>query len=321
MVSRFNLDFTYSYRMNIFSILFVILLPLSLSASVVEPRVAWDKQNVSVCWGRHQDAIKISDSQADFSFSLPQEIYELSPEKKRFLQQHIQGEFSTTRTGINFTGWNVCNGTEDVILLTVDLDTQFVPHDRLDFTPSGVASIGQDGKLERGIFSKTRKGLAPNYAAITIPHPDSLRAQDWFTIKRGLIHELGHVAGLKHEQGREEIKSYPQCQEYVGERLTRSSLLTGIYDQYSVMNYCHTSEIRRSGGGGRSPNKKTLAQQIPDPLVIKVFEQSTGTFFEYLPALSSGDVHALRCLYLYHPEQKKKLCHSGFNPWSIKSEL
>ena len=124
---------------------------------------------------------------------------------------------------------------------------------------------------------------------------------------------------------------------------------SSLHDPLSVMNYCYQfilddynyfrdyrAEVEPIEGDlAKIENEKNKKAGIPLPQrwtfedYERFYKQALNTQPEFTkqfgeqvekrkklePQLSKGDIHALKCLYVYNDSQKEKVCHKDFNPY------
>lgn len=231
------------------TIIFITLLfSMSSKAGIVEPNTLWDKTAVVTCWYDQEaqlgltiiNSVKMAKQKYDF---VPKE---LSKKEKEKVQQAVERNFSPTRTGIHFIGWKDCSQTENPDLIVMEAKSRIPILNRPGF--NGRAVIGEEGLFSAdeqtgatGYFGKS--GLVSNVALYT---------QQSGTV----VHEFGHVAGLRHEHIQEEAKDDDLCHKTQVplnfkkpeglEKPHSTTLIFTEYDQKSIMNYCWLITQRKS---------------------------------------------------------------------------
>jgi len=238
--------------------------------SIAEPLVKWSKPEVRVCWYA-----------GDRGFT---------EEEKQAVQKIVQQEYTPKKTGIYFTGWKNCADimwdNYDVSLLE---DTDDKPY-KIAFDGQSSA-IGENGILEKETRWSSRQSKMVDHEFYRTKDTSKLpnvylvaqrKAQFKISylvdLERTALHELGHIAGLRHEHARPEAQLDPHCK---GVSLTEKEIDTtdryGEYDNHSIMNYCWKYYLEDNGGP----------------------EAEIG--------LSDGDRHTLQCLYL--PASESNQCN------------
>lgn len=156
----------------------------------------------------------------------------------------VTKEFTPARTGIYFTGFKDCEDTPnpDVVILRA------APKIILFDTPSfrGRAVIGQDGEYSYnyGEDGVPVKGVHGEYESGFYKKSGKVAHVALKSINPGtVIHEFGHVAGLRHEHIHEEAKYDPNCSNRgvaypTEEKFYDSAHVETNYDSRSIMNYC-----------------------------------------------------------------------------------
>lgn len=171
--------------------------------------IPWDKREVSVCFHPRT----------------------LSQAHRQRIQQWVEAEFTISRVGIQFTGFQECQPDGgDVIAIGF----------RQGFgnKPSN-ATVGRNTPEER--LERQPRVLS------TYSHVEGWVQLSTSDINREtVVHEFGHVAGLEHEHLRAGAELDPRC-----ERVSPSTGILrnpvyhsyyahhGEYDPNSIMNYCY----------------------------------------------------------------------------------
>ncbi len=258
-----------------------VLFSTAVNAGIIEPNVIWDKKELKTCFfdDNSQLAHTILETKKN-----TKENFDFSPKKLRKSQKQavydvISKEFSASRTGIYFTGFQDCSKVRnpDVIVMRaaskiILLDTPSfrgravigeagVFQTYTEFNPKTGASeyvMDKDGTFHEGFFEKSGKTAFV-----------ALRTTNYGTI----VHEFGHVAGLRHEHIREEAANDKNCGDFrvvwpTKEKLYDTAQMETNYDAKSIMNYCYLQS--RSG---------------------RVFEENVGNI------LSAGDIQTLKAHY------------------------
>lgn len=217
-----------------------ILLPCISFSGVIEPDVRWSDPEVKVCFAPTslRSFTDIDNDDQNF-LSIPPVLMEWNNELMDYMRSTVESSYSENSTLVRFVGWNICTGDE--LLSTVYL----FPVKGSFF--EGVSTLGEHGKkvdLYIGQEKTSRYVKEHN----PIKHP-SLAIKFTKTNMKNLtyiiLHEFGHLAGLRHEHIREEANRDVNC-SYYGSSILRSSedlgisaRLAGAYDPYSIMNYCY----------------------------------------------------------------------------------
>ena len=216
-------------------LIFYILCVFRVSAAIVEPLVLWDKLEVKVCFYETQQnltqTVLQSQSHAIRNYQLSATQY--TQKEKELIQSVISANFSNEFTGIHFTGFKSCTADlndSDVLLIKAIYQSPYAygrPY-------PGRASMGQNGILSEEGYKE--KGPEKAFVALG-------------SLNRGVIvHEFGHLAGLRHESIVEEMNEDPKCESINLSYPTREPLLNtavreSLYDEQSIMNYCHLLDI------------------------------------------------------------------------------
>jgi len=215
---------------------------LSLQAGIVEPKVLWEKNQITTCFYDKESQLSLTrlksrkDTLKDYNFK-PRE---LSRREKKKVMETVLKDFTPERTGIHFVGWKDCSKTDNPDLIVMEAKGKVPFLTRPTF--NGRAVIGEDGLAEQdehgnfGFFQKT--GLVSHLALYT-------------QNKATVIHEFGHVAGLRHEHIHEDSINDKNCHKFGVtvdfENLEQpfvTTLFHTEYDSFSIMNYCYLQTQR-----------------------------------------------------------------------------
>lgn len=235
------------------TILSLGLLSASLQAGIVEPHTLWNKTEVETCWYDQEDQLALT---RIGSVKKAKEVFdfkprELSRREKKKVKETVMANFSPETTGINFVGWKSCSEVQSPDLIVMEAKSKVFLLDRPSW--NGRATIGEEGIISRdihgeiGFYGKSKR----------VPHVAL------YTQKRGtVVHEFGHIAGLRHEHIRPEAKLDKTCHnpfvplDFDKPEELETPFITSVfvteYDPQSIMNYCwlitRRSEHNRNKG-------------------------------------------------------------------------
>lgn len=269
--------------------------------SIGEPNVTWLKRKIHVCWHTGGN---------DFA-----------AEQKAAVQKIVEQEYTTSRTGISFVGWEDCQSlTSEQYDLMIIQDNILLPSNETvekyrSFNSEGSAVLGQGAaeqlktetnqatrvvRKSKGFFN--RDVMKPVMYLLYRP---SFRMYDPYfhaleELQMVALHEFGHVAGLRHEHIRSEAKNDPNCKNMqepkpgtpVEELMSTAATYTD-YDPNSVMNYCWGATLAKFG------NVVNELPNIPDEsLYTTVKDRVTGIkTYTIKIGLSAKDLITLNKLY------------------------
>lgn len=282
--------------------------------STGEPLTKWNKLSLTVCW---LDDEKIKDS--DFHYQTLRTINELessfikAPDKLKLnIQSAIEREYTKSRTGIHFVGWKSCQMTpsSDVQILIGNENDAF----------EGKASFGRAANINDSydLIGSNQKA----YVYLSTKIKKNIRISQTAAIVSTAIHEFGHIAGLRHEHIRMESNNCYRTEEAP----LNPTAFFSAYDPSSIMNYCLSDFIedevglnfyvQKDSSAGLAPNPKlpTITtgkmKKYTDKTIFTSKSAGPG-FVEYKVniGLSQGDVHGLKCLYVYGKIESKLKCH------------
>lgn len=314
-----------------FVYIFAILIPFTVMATPTEPSVAWDKKEVSVCFG--DDSHKyLSDA-----WNTSARCIDFTDDHKEWIKSIITQEYNPQDTGITFTGWQSCTPgliNADVVLLRSETSSANTAD--IYYEAGGFATTGQRGwrstyvdentKEEYEIFEKRHPVIhKKNVIVLSTNQALSKRVSAEKYIQMLALHEFGHTAGLGHQHMRQKAaKEDPNCFGYEElmkpEVPLRSTVFAGAYDYNSVMNYCFLNKITDSVGISFRTKNLDKVIKIPD-MTLYSFVGSKDIFGRAVPGkftysirigLSALDKHALKCLYVYDEETRIKVCSASY---------
>ena len=304
--------------------LLMISIPvLAETFSAGEPTVKWNKKSIKVCW-QNNDPINM----ADFAPTQQEELQSLLITQeaidsvlKQKIQKKVTTEYTKTRTGIHFVGWKSCLETPDYDLALVTGNAAHAPIPSQ--VPGGKAPIGRCQKVE------DYSVMGPQHKSYL--YLNAFQSDTNFMVNReGLVlrttlHEFGHVAGLRHEHIQKDAIFDKSC-FFIRESGHAKTAYFSAYDPSSIMNYCFLNFIEGRAGNHFFVQKKPNQAQIdanPNLTILEledVKQYKDKSIFTITPGikgmleykvrigLSQGDVHGLRCLYVYNKADYKRLC-------------
>lgn len=299
----------------------------------------WGKKTLTVCFASPEQSplttlsIQMEDDQG---LSNPKQLSVWSEGLKLKIKQTITAEYSLKRTGIEFTGWNLCkpslskrNLEEDVALfLSSPLASNFT-------SDQGSSNIRNKwNSISGGIDSRTASIWFLNPLAYKMSSDrfgkNLLTNDERFQLTT--LHEFGHIAGLLHEHDRLQKKDQdlnlhllqPEIEEdfyFKLENKHPDESLLGEYDPNSIMNYIYLDTLKYITGTSWILNKSlpplknfSVKQKRSEfPINTLSFEDKSlwtqtqldenRTEFKIRIGLSQGDIRALRCLNHFYPKE------------------
>lgn len=295
---------------------------LARTYSTGEDLFKWDKKEVIVCWQDNSPIKQHEFSEGDFiTLSSYSEIVIPGSALKKEIQTLIQAEFTLEKTGISFSGWQSCKGLKSYDLIIITSNLQLGLFD-------GEATIGREDDEDSSVKKKTLK----NFVYLNLYERERLSISTRELVLMTALHEFGHVAGLKHEHIR-----YTETHGclIMRESRAKNTDFFSAYDPSSIMNYCYTEFINsfagfsfyRDVGMDPSSNQKRLKQDIDLLAWSGPWPYTDDSIFTKEPVpgikgllkyqvrigLSKGDLHGLRCMYVYDRATRRKICHEDFN--------
>lgn len=224
---------------TIFMAFNALLIINAANAGIIEPKTLWDKNQVVACFYNSKsqlDGTILKDynhAKKHFKFR-PKE---LSKNEKRKVVDVVLRNFSAARTGIHFVGFKDCSETPQYDVVVMEAKGTIPLLSRPSF--NGRAVIGEEGVLsslengDTGFFGKS--GLIST-VALTVQKPGTI------------VHEFGHVAGLRHEHIHQDAYQDENCESPLVpldfdkpesiEKPHSTTLFHTSYDSQSIMNYC-----------------------------------------------------------------------------------
>ena len=226
-------------KSTLWTTLAALLTITSATAGIIEPKTVWDKKRITACFYNEKSQL---DGTSVGSYDLARSRFrfrpkELSRREKQKVVDVVMRNFSEARTGIHFVGFKDCSETSNYDVVVMEAKGNIPLLSRPSF--NGRAVIGEDGELaslangDTGFFEKS--GRIPTVA---------LTVQKAGTI----VHEFGHVAGLRHEHIHDDAFGDKNCENPIIpldfekpesiEKPHSTTLFYTNYDSQSIMNYC-----------------------------------------------------------------------------------
>ena len=285
-----------SQRLKLLIFLICLIGAFITKAADAHLNLRWNDRNVEVCWANAEIFKQILKPFMSFENVDSLGVESVSRKNKNHIKKTVNLHFQSEITGINFTGWKECfaGSTAVKIFYFDELGGDFK---KLDEATFGLLSIFTNNYL--GVSSIGNASFANN--EMTEPGRAGTQALLLRTLNPGtILHEFGHLSGLRHEHIKPDVYHGEICREYTylinenfkaqTERKLGAESIT-VPDQFSIMSYCYIKLWKSL----RLFSDYDLSEKIniPFPEYIK---EHNGKFL-YQTLLSLSDIHTLRCLY------------------------
>lgn len=196
---------------------------ISLTASAgISIKLPWNKAEISVCFAGKGTTTRLENVEKGFA--------DWKDDQMDLIQKALESEYTLERTGYAFVGFQRCQKNEkmDVVILRKPTTSPYA------FKAAATATVGVQGippvkdySHARGLVVFTSSGLN----------------------KTAIVHEFGHVIGLKHEHEHPEAYNEAQtrCRFYNKKNVINDNFIYTKFDEGSVMNYCTNLADKNSG--------------------------------------------------------------------------
>ncbi len=301
-------------RFLAFIFLFYAYLAAGATPGLGEYHVKWRNKSPSICFADRKSASALWFS--TYKKITHDNVEAFTEEEKNTIRETLQENFTAADTGIEFVGFHDCSTKgADVHIAKFEYEgalpsnawVRFIGENGIAYCPSGAEDCQSDE-----LFYDRANWQEQQYIAIRFEDSSDRKVSNLERLKIILLHEMGHVAGLRHEHIRKESLNDRNCDPWKSVLFKESLHYTSVfgdYDPNSVMSYCYLLQLMHDSG---LEFETSEGEELP--IVLKdntIFEQkNTGTNLstKIRITLSSGDKHALRCLYLYDLENFERLC-------------
>lgn len=227
----------------------LMALALNAQAAIYEPSTTWDKSNITVCFFDENNQIeqtRLGTTEKDFKKNGFTPAF-LSEGEKNIIKNVINETFTKSQTGIHFVGWKNCSEEAmfDVIVMNAGKVKGLVFNKKAPF--KGFASIGENGYFSKEGYIGKKLETRPLVALQVFDLPI-------------IVHEFGHIAGLRHEHVHPSAKKEDSSCSYAlyakESPIDQSTLIN--YDKASIMNYCRINNPYNKSAALSGHDKATL---------------------------------------------------------------
>jgi hypothetical protein len=231
--------------------LYFLTLILSLSfhaiaEGIYEPNVLWAKSDIKVCfadaeWVKEKSLKELDEMDLAYALIYFKEenlLKDWSEEEKIRIKNIITSEFTTEKTILTFSKFEDCRKSNDNdVILVRGTQTQ-------DIYYTALSSLGQNSLFKLD-FKSFQFPLPSSYEKSLIDRKSLvlLTLDDAKNLESTILHEFGHLAGLRHEHIHSEAINDKNCARnglkwLKDERAAVTSRFYTEYDPSSIMNYC-----------------------------------------------------------------------------------
>jgi hypothetical protein len=271
--------------------------PLGLTITEIQK---WQKKEITVCWAskaqqdkacRGSGLIEIENGPAN------------ATNLKKEIQDIIVKEYTLAKTGIHYVGWKSCSENEpyDVMLFTTSYTKPFVLEGGL-----GEASLGPCSNYKNSEYPERNKPYVVFGFDSRSIRQGLLAQQD---LRITALHEFGHLSGLYHEHMND-----PDLIEFLNKQSEDQHVVaTSVKDDISVMNYEFNLLVQNKGLNFIQQKSNRAVRSESNIVKIKSINENEEEVNISI-GLSNGDIHALKCLYVYSASEKKSKCNSNYVP-------
>ncbi len=208
----------------------------SARSGIIESHTLWPASEVRICWAKiknHNEAFLPRFQKEIFSDSVLQTVRsDFTDEERKLVQNAVQREYTSDRTGIHFEGWNEWSPVNRCDALVFGVFTE-------GSVTGGDATIGYRGdRNAEGFYATTLLGSGLPFVFLRLNHQDETAQLTTLA-----LHEFGHLSGLRHEirpmvHGPEQRVVLPPLPACATEALGSSATRVTEFDNESIMNRC-----------------------------------------------------------------------------------
>lgn len=210
----------------------------SAFAGIYEPQVIWSKKEIRVCFYDQPSQLEQTPIQL-FRKEYPFKVGLFAKHEKKWIDELVVENFTPEDTKAVFIGWQDCSQIKDfdLIIIKAEAVSPLTEESFMGMAPIGQAGIRMpDGKVLRSHYLKS-------YLVVSKLDPMTI------------VHELGHVLGLRHEHIHPDTVKDTRCTNKGTTQFERSSpaptaVVLTQYDAESIMNYCVTQDPKRNKKSG-----------------------------------------------------------------------
>jgi hypothetical protein len=281
-------------KLALLAFLLFTLSHMTAFAGIINQKSKWKKSKINVCW--IIPGVKYKTHSGLRSYSQRDQgdarNFVNFNQYKAVIETIVRQEYTLEKTGVEFVGWKNCPSTVSEKIYDAILFISANLNEYENF--GGGSSVGDIRTISNEYYSQVT-------FAISVGKRWNRNINlKWDHVKRNALHEFGHLAGLVHE-------------DYANERLHMlrdGDTIVNGYNPFSVMSYNFRDVINNYG---LNFEVKSL-EKSRDFFINYIrhappsFNLSSSGHIRIENILSTGDIEALRCLYIYKRLEFQQRC-------------
>lgn len=192
-----------------------LLLPVTHAMAGIATYNRWTISEINVCFADSETEYRVQGMEG------PKRDWK--QKEKELVQKVLEEEYTSSRTGYTFVGFQDCQNTEK---------PNVVVGVRKGLSPHSIAGV--KGVATTGMMGPTITSYEGAQGAVILS-PSGVS-------KTTITHEFGHILGLMHEHLHPNAKAGTGslCPYYSSDSEFKRNLIYTDFDETSVMNYCYT---------------------------------------------------------------------------------